>query len=133
MTTEQKRLSLIIAAVVFVLVIIWFLRRGANTVYTGQNANSGDIVLGDVTVPGLVMDPAHISFSIPAFGLPADQFSMISGCCSDCSSKSAPISGYKPSRPVELVFNAPDRGGNVYNYYSAPTPDYILYAGNWGQ
>lgn len=119
MANSNKKTALFMGAVFIVIAVLLLGRRAMTTIY--QNSTAGDVTLGGVDLPQLRIDVPRVEFSMPAFALPPDQFSMIAGCCSDCSSKSGKTTSYLPANYGNTyVFNEGNTGGAVYNIYEAP-------------
>jgi hypothetical protein len=126
MTETQKKLA-IIGGVILVALLLLF-RKGGNVVN-----RLGDNVTNEFDAPGGVTIGARGPLAIPGITInnPLPELSAISACCSDCSG-SAPRASYAPAVPGNTyVYNAANRGPNVFNYFSnlfAPTkPQVIAY------
>ncbi len=119
----DKKTALSLGAVIVAIILVLLMtRKGGNVVYQSNGAG-GTTIIGGVSIPGLTMDIPRYEFTIPAFALPEDQFSMISGCCSDCS-KGGPVTSYLPAYSGNTyVFNEGNKAGEVFNYYEAPKVD----------
>lgn len=118
--TDTK--TVLIVGAIMIALIIYLARRPRSTTIV-ERQGLGNITLGGVSIPALQLDMPRASFDLPAFALPPDQFSMISGCCSDCSSSDAQVTSYQQAAsPLTIVFNEGNTGGTTYNYTSAPAP-----------
>jgi hypothetical protein len=123
MTDKQKKTALIVGAVILVILLLLFFGKRAGMIFGNGGTVEGN-TYGGVTTGGVNLTINRTPFTLPAFALPDDQFSMISGCCSDCSSRSATTQSYLPANSgLTLVFNAADQGPTINNYYTpAPPP-----------
>lgn len=111
----ETKTALSLGAIVLALVLALTFRKRDTIIY--QSEGLGNVTFGGVQMGEIKVDVPRRDFVMPTFALPPDQFSMISGCCSDCGSKAETV-GYAPaSDGVTLVFNEGNSGGSVFNYY----------------
>lgn len=132
MDKKDKKTAAIVAGVfIIIAIILWLLMRAKNkTIYLkgqpasggmiGNQGSTGDVIFGGVSLGDIVLDINRVPFTLPTFALPPDQFSMISGCCSDCSKQTATQSYLPANSGMTFVFNEGNKSGDVFNYYQTP-------------
>jgi hypothetical protein len=116
MTKDQKKILLIGAGVIGIVILLLLLKRPGSTVIN----NAGNVGDFGVDIPGLHI-PARGGFTIPAIGQSPYIYEGRSACA--CDGRSIEPVSYKPAVVKQTVINRGNSGPNIYNYYTpAPAP-----------
>lgn len=113
---EKKRLMIVVAVIAAIIIVFLLLRKAGNAIYQQGTGSTNNFGGAEILMPDFERQP----FVIPDFGYDPTDLSAIGACCVDCGSSARQArTSYAPaSDPVTLVYNAGNKGPNIYNYYT---------------
>jgi hypothetical protein len=119
MTEKQKRIAIIAGTAIAAILLLLFLKKGRGT----AGLVEGDSPFDLPAVYGPNLGPIYnggepFSINIPGLDLSGPDLSMIGACCSDCMQAPTTFDPQFASAGNTYVFNAPDQGPSIYNYYA---------------
>lgn len=137
MTEANKRIAIIGGTAFLAILLLLFFRRGGAAGSTIVNGSPyampavAGATYGSTNFGPVYYSDAPWTFELPGLDLSGPDLSMIGACCSDCQQSTQQF--YQPQYDGgnTYVFNAPDQGPNVYNYYApavAAAPKPMMYA-----